>query len=68
MRVSGYAKSPARQMAQAIVDLAQELGADAQVTESHLIQRGWHPTEIRTHGDAARALAAQTLAKTKMAA
>jgi len=64
MRVSGYSKSPARQMAQDIVDVAQELGADVQVLESHLIQRGWSPKEIRTNGQAARAIAANTLAKT----
>lgn len=68
MRVSGYSKSPARQMAQDIVDLATELGADAPVLESHLIQRGWNPTQIRTHNKAARALAARTLSQTRRAA
>ena len=63
MRVPGYSKSPARLMAQDIVDLAKELGADAQVLDSHLIQRGWKPTEIKAHESAARALAERTLNK-----
>jgi len=68
MRVPGYSKSLARQMAQDIVDIAEELGADAQVLEGHLIQRGWSPAEIKAHNVAARALAARTLNQVERAA